>query len=188
MRTGSCRQVVGDEGTRISRIRRRHVSAPPLVHSQGWRGGTCEDGTPKALSVREIYVPSVCNYHGTRREASRQHAVHADCKQGSRAPTPPTLATLPTCFRAPATGADSTGSASFISDHMHTMHSDDVARWTTGRAADDGCSTKVASHLFTVVPPCYGLTTLLRRTLIYTLGRSSRARRDLPGQATDSTP
>ena len=55
----------------------------------------------------------------------------------------------------------------------------------TVRAACYGCSTKVDNHRFTAVPPCYGLTTLLRRTLTYALGRSGsagRARRDLHGQ------
>ena len=51
----------------------------------------------------------------------------------------------------------------------------------TVRAACYGCSTKVDNHRFMVVPPCYGLTTLLRRTLIYALGRSGRARRDMGG-------
>ena len=58
----------------------------------------------------------------------------------------------------------------------------------TVRAACYGCSTKVDNHRFTVVPPCHGLTTLLRRTLIYALGRSGRARRDMGGQPTHSDP
>ena len=58
---------------------------------------------------------------------------------------------------------------------------------TTVRAECYGCSTKVDNHRFTVVPPYYELTTLLRRTLTYALGWSGIARRDLHGQATDSS-
>ena len=58
----------------------------------------------------------------------------------------------------------------------------------TVRAACYGCSTKVDNHRFMVVPPCYELTTLLRRTLTYALGRSGRARRDLHGQLPHMTP
>ena len=58
---------------------------------------------------------------------------------------------------------------------------------TTGGAAGDGLSAKVDSHRFTTLRTCYELTTLLRRTLTYALGRSGRARRDLHGQLTDST-
>ena len=61
--------------------------------------------------------------HGAAAELARRHAVHKDSKQGAAAPALPTLATLPTCFRAPTTAADLMGSASFISDHMHTMRS-----------------------------------------------------------------
>ena len=55
------------------------------------------------------------------------------------------------------------------------------------RAECYGSSTKVDNHRFTVVGPCYELTTLLRRTLIYLLGRSGRARRDMGGQPNHST-
>jgi hypothetical protein len=58
---------------------------------------------------------------------------------------------------------------------------------TTVRAECYGYSTKVVNHRFTVVPPCYELTTVLRRTLIYALGRSDRARRDLHGQLSNSS-
>jgi hypothetical protein len=58
---------------------------------------------------------------------------------------------------------------------------------TTVRAACYGSSTKVDNHRFTVVAPWYELTTLLRRTLIYTLGRSGSARRDLHGQLSNSS-
>ena len=61
--------------------------------------------------------------HGAAAELARRHAVHKDSKQGAADPALPTLATLPTCFRAPTTAADLMGSASFISDHMHTMRS-----------------------------------------------------------------
>ena len=77
----------------------------------------------KALFVVEIYVPSVCKVHVAPAAPACRHAVHDDCKQGAAAPAPQTLATLPTCFRAPTTAADLMGSASFISDHMHTMRS-----------------------------------------------------------------
>ena len=49
-------------------------------------------------------------------------------------------------------------------------------------------SAKVANHLFTVVPPCYELTTLLIRTLTYELGQSGIARRDKHGQLSHNTP
>ena len=82
-----------------------------------------ENRVEKALFVVEICVPSVCMVHGTPAAPARRHAVHDDCKQGAAAPASQTLATLPTCFRAPTTAADLMGSASFISDHMHTMRS-----------------------------------------------------------------
>ena len=55
------------------------------------------------------------------------------------------------------------------------------------RAAFYVSSTKVNNHRFMVVAPWYELTTLLRRTLIYLLGRSGRARRDMGGQPSHST-
>ena len=58
---------------------------------------------------------------------------------------------------------------------------------TTVRAECYGSSTKVVNHRFTVVPTCYELTTVLRRTLTYALGRSDRARRDLHGQLSHSS-
>ena len=82
-----------------------------------------KDRVKKALLAAENTPPSFCMVHGAAAELARRHAVHEDSKQGAADPAPPTLATLPTCFRAPATGADSMGSASFISDHMHTMRS-----------------------------------------------------------------
>ena len=42
-------------------------------------------------------------------------------------------------------------------------------------------TAKVVDDRFTVVSLGYELTTLLKRTLSYALGRSDRARRDLPG-------
>ena len=48
------------------------------------------------------------------------------------------------------------------------------------RAVDRG-SSKVINLCFTVMRPCYELTTLLRRALTEPLGRSGRARRDVPG-------
>ena len=57
----------------------------------------------------------------------------------------------------------------------------------TVRAECYGYSTKVDNHRFTAVVPCYELTTLLRRTLTYALGRSGRARRDGPGFLTART-
>ena len=45
----------------------------------------------------------------------------------------------------------------------------------------------MANHLFTVVPPCYELTTLLIRTLTYALGQSGIARRDKHGQLSHNT-
>ena len=58
---------------------------------------------------------------------------------------------------------------------------------TTVRAECYGSPTKVVNYRFTVVPPCYELTTILRTTLSYAMGRSGRARRDLHGQLSHST-
>ena len=46
---------------------------------------------------------------------------------------------------------------------------------TTVRAECCGCSSKVVNHRFTVVPPCYELTTMSRTTLSYAMGRSGSA-------------
>ena len=81
--------------------------------------------------------PSFCKVHGAPAAPARRHAVHEDCKQGALAPKPPTLATLPTCFRTPVTAADSMGEAALISDHMHIMRSGQ--RWSVDhRQACDG--------------------------------------------------
>ena len=51
----------------------------------------------------------------------------------------------------------------------------------TGRDVSHGSATKTANTRFTVLRPCYELVTLLRTTIVYAMGRSGRARRDLPG-------
>ena len=102
-----------------------------------------------------------------------------------------TLHAVTICSRAAATAADSKDSASFFTDHMLAPHAQAEALsgygFTVRAACYYGCSTKVDNHRLAAMPPCYGLTTLLRRTLIYALGRSGRARRDMGGQPTDSS-
>ena len=100
-----------------------------------------------------------------------------------------TLHTVSICSRAAATAADSKDSASFFTDHMLAPHAqaEALSDYRTVRAECYGCSTKVDNHRLTTMPPCYELTTLLRRTLTYALGRSGRARREKHGQLKDST-
>ena len=88
--------------------------------------------------------------------------------------------------RAAATGADSTGSASLMTEPITAPHA--LIEATTCRAASEGCSAKVANYRFTTMPPGYKLTTLLSRTLTYELGRSGIARRDKHGQHFSTVP
>ena len=69
--TGSCRGLLGAEGTRLSRIRRRMVSGPCEYEARRWRASYCEDRLQKALSSRESYVPSVCRSSRTAAAAAR---------------------------------------------------------------------------------------------------------------------
>ena len=91
-----------------------------------------------------------------------------------------------------AAAAISKGSASLMTELMTARLAlievlDGYRDLSTVRATGDGYSAKVANHRFTVLPPCYELITLLMRTLTYTRGQSGSARRDLHGQANDSS-
>ena len=96
--------------------------------------------------------------HGAPAAPARRHAVQEDCKQGAAAPAPPTLATLPTCFRTPAKVADSMGLASFISDHMHTMRSGQ--RWSVDHR--QACDGRLFGH---IIQPTLDYVASVTRTL-----------------------
>ena len=95
--------------------------------------------------------------------------------------------TVATRSRATATAAILKGPSCFFTDIMMAPHAVDDSLATTVREACDGFRAEVDNHRFSVLPLCYGLTTVLRRTLTYALGRSGRARRDLHGQLTHSS-
>ena len=59
--TGCCGGLSGDEGTRLSRTRRRMVSGPPNEKRRSSELFSFEDRVQKALSVHEIYVSSFCS-------------------------------------------------------------------------------------------------------------------------------
>ena len=163
--TGCCPGVLGSEGTRFSRTRRRRSSGPSMVNAHDCCALTIEDRLKKALFVVEIYVPSVCMVYGTPAAPARRHAVHDDCKQGAAAPAPQTLATLPTCFRAPTAAADSMGSSSFISDHMHTMRSGQRSSADHRQACDGRLFGHIIQPTLDYVASVTRLSDLLRRTL-----------------------
>ena len=64
------------------------------------------------------------------------------------------------CYCVAAAAADSKSSASLVTDNVLASLAL-IARCTTttGRAAGDGSSSKVNNERFTVLPPCYELTT-----------------------------
>ena len=89
---------------------------------------------------------------------------------------------------------DSTASSAIFKDSLSfstelSLHRQRRARGSeaTGREVSHGLTAKTANIRFTVLRPWYGLSTLSMRTLGYALGRSGSARRDLHGQAPDSS-
>ena len=98
-----------------------------------------------------------------------------------------TLHAVSTCSRVHAAGADLEGSSPFITEHMLDLMRKRMALSDYRQSSVLGSSTKVDIHRFIIVAPWYELTTLLMRILIYALGRSGSARRDLPGQPSHSS-
>ena len=176
------------EGPPRSRTRRCRLSPPPSSHDGG--SAVCEEENriKKACSVQERGGPSVCSICRLPPPlAAGSQSIKAEVK----------YCATTHCFFAwysllpRPCGADSHRFEGLAVLQLRSLTSPLCASRvsaTTGRAADDGCSAKVANHRFTVVGPCYELTTLLRRTLTYALGPSSRARRELPGFLTGRTP
>ena len=149
---------MGDEGRVFGALGRRRASArrPSSVRAHGTLDA--KSGVKKARSAAENTPPSICMVHGTPAAPARRHAVHEDSKQGAADPAPPTLATLPTCFRTPATAADSMGLASFIPDHIHTMRSGQ--RWSVDHR--QACDGRLFGH---IIQPTLDYVASVIRTL-----------------------
>ena len=178
------------EGTSRSRTGSRMVSGPCVSDPRCKRGSDTEYRVLKALLSHEFCVPSFCSIC---RSCRRRRRAEQDQRRHVLSESPAwALLMLARCTRSasapvrlPQPPIRRTRPRSSPSTCWHLMRKRRRSAATV-RAACYGCSTKVDNHRFMLVPPCYGLTTLLRRTLIYALGRSGSARRD-PAWSTPPT-